>query len=174
MVRSGLDSGQVSRALEEQAVTLDTNTSLYDEATMEQRISLSLAQRRFAAALVGSFCGLAMLLACLGIYGAMSYVVSQRTNEIGVRMAIGAQSGQILEMVLRQGTSMVVLGGALGLAGAIGLSRYLKRQLFEVSLTDPVTYALVGLVLAIAAFLACAIAALRATRVDPMVALRYE
>lgn len=89
-------------------------------------------------------------------------------------MAIGAQSSQILKMVFREGTRMVLLGGVLGLAGAIVLGRFLKSQLFEVSLTDPVTYALVGLVLATAAFWACAIPALRATRVDPMVALRYE
>ncbi len=174
VVRSSLDSAQVSRALEEQAAALDKNTPVYDEATMEQRISVSLAQRRFVAALVGGFCGLAMLLACLGIYGVMSYVVSQRANEIGVRMVIGAQSSQILKMVFREGTRMVLLGGVFGLAGAIVLGRFLKSQLFEVSLTDPVTYALVGLVLATAAFWACAIPALRATRVDPMVALRYE
>ncbi len=133
VVRSGLNSGQVSRALEEQAVTLDKNTPVYDEATMEERISVSLAQRRFVLALVGGFCGLAMLLACLGIYGVMSYVVSQRTNEIGVRMAIGAQSGRILEMVLHQGASMVVLSGALGLAGAIGLGRYLKSSFLRLA-----------------------------------------
>jgi ABC-type antimicrobial peptide transport system permease subunit len=141
---------------------------------MEQRISVSLAQRRFIAALVGGFCGLAMLLACLGIYGVMSYVVSQRSNEIGVRMAIGAQSRQILGMVMREGIRMVLVGGLVGLVGAIGLGRFLKSQLFEISLTDPLTYVLVGLFLAAAAFMACAVPALRATRVDPMVALRYE
>jgi putative ABC transport system permease protein len=174
VVRSSLDSAQVSRALEQQAAALDKNTPVYDEATMVERISVSLAQRRFIAALVGGFCGLAMLLACIGIYGVMSYVVSQRSNEIGVRMAIGAQSSQILRMIFREGTRLVLFGGAFGLAGAIGLGRFLKSQLFEVSLTDPLTYALVGMVLAAAAFLACAIPALRATRVDPMEALRYE
>ncbi len=174
VVRSSLDSAQVSRALEEQAAALDKNTPVYDEATMEKRISVSLAQRRFIAALVGGFCGLAMVLACLGIYGVMSYVVSQRSNEIGVRMAIGAQSRQILGMVMREGTRMVLVGGLVGLAGAIGLGRFLKSQLFEISLTDPLTYVLVGSFLAAAAFMACAVPALRATRVDPMVALRYE
>ena len=127
VVRSSLDSAQVSSVLEEQAAALDKNTPVYDEATMEQRISVSLAQRRFVVALVGGFCGLAMLLACLGIYGVMSYVVSQRANEIGVRMAIGAQSSQILKMVFREGTRMVLLGGVLGLAGAIVLGRFLKE-----------------------------------------------
>ncbi len=174
VVRSSLGSTQVSRMLEEQAAMLDKNTPVFDEATMDQRISVSLAQRRFIATLVGGFCGLAMLLACLGIYGVMAYAVSQRTNEIGVRMAIGAQSSQILRMVFREGIYMVLLGAVLGLAGSIALGRFLKSQLFEISLTDPLTYVLVGLLLAVAAFLACTIPALRATRVDPMVALRYE
>ena len=174
MVRSSLDSAQVSRALEEQAAALDKNTPVYDEATMEQRISVSLSKGRFIAALVGGFCGLAMLL---GVYGNIwsdvlcgIATIERNWGSDGDWSAIQPDFADDISGRDSHGPSW----RRVGLAGAIVLGRFLKSQLFEVSLTDPVTYLLVGLVLATAAFWACAIPALRATRVDPMVALRYE
>ena len=141
---------------------------------MEDVVSDSLAQRRFAMQVVGLFGVLALLLASIGIYGVMAYSVSQRTREIGIRVALGASRGNILRWVMRQGLALIAIGVATGLIAAFALTRLLRTLLFGVAPTDSVTYGALAIVLAVVALLACYIPARRATKVDPLVALRYE
>ena len=142
--------------------------------TIEQVFATSLANRRFSLLLLSVFAGAALLLAVIGIYGVMSYVVTQRTQEMGVRLALGATPGAIARLVLGQGARLVVIGLTLGIAGAVLLTRLMTSLLFEITPTDPVTYGGVALVLAVTAVAACQIPAWRATRVDPLTALRSE
>jgi len=142
--------------------------------TIEQVVATALADRRFMLLLLSVFAGAALLLAVIGIYGVMSYVVSQRTQEMGIRVALGARPGDIERLVLGQGARLVLVGLALGFAGAVLLTRLLATMLYEVTATDPLTYASVAGVLAVAAVVACQIPAWRATRVDPLTALRAE
>ncbi len=142
--------------------------------TIEQVVATSVANRRFSLLLLSVFAGAALLLAVIGIYGVMSYVVTQRTQEMGVRLALGATPGAIARLVLGQGARLVVIGLALGIVGAVVLTRLMTSLLFEITPTDPVTYGGVALVLAVTAVAACQIPAWRATRVDPLTALRSE
>jgi putative ABC transport system permease protein len=137
-------------------------------------VNSSLAPRRFVLSVLGVFAGMALLMAVVGLYGVISYVVTQRTQEMGVRMALGAQPGEILRMVLGQGMRLACVGAAIGLVVSLVSSRLLRNQLFHVSPFDPLTFALMAGVLIGAAVLASCVPARRATRVDPMVALRYE
>jgi ABC-type antimicrobial peptide transport system permease subunit len=137
-------------------------------------ISDSLNAQRFAMILLGVFAGLALVLASIGIYGVISYVVGQRTREIGIRMALGAERGTVLKMVLLQAGKMVVWGLGAGLVAAVALTRLMSTMLFGVSPMDPVTLLVVAVVLALVALMACYWPARRATQVDPTVALRYE
>jgi len=137
-------------------------------------VGTSVAPRRFNMMLLGIFAGVALVLAAVGLYGVMSYSVSWRTHEIGVRMALGAKRADVLHLVVRQGMTMTLIGLAIGLAGAIALSRLMTSMLFGVSTTDPLTFTGVSVVLLAVALLACLIPARRATRVDPIVALRNE
>jgi putative ABC transport system permease protein len=154
--------------------TLEPELVIYDVAAMDRRVSQSVAQRRFNLISLGGFAALAVALAAIGVYGVISYSVAQRTHEIGVRMALGAEQRDILAMVVRNGMRLTLAGLAVGLALALALTRFLGSLLYGVRPTNPVTFALVVVLLAAVAFVACYVPARRATRVDPMVALRYE
>jgi putative ABC transport system permease protein len=141
---------------------------------MREVIDTTTAPRRFSAASLGAFAAIALLLAGLGIYSVISYSITLRTQEIGIRMALGARRLAILSMVLREGIMLTLVGAAIGLAGAFALTRWMSSMLFGVSASDPWTYVIVFFVALGAALLACSIPARRATRVDPLIALRYE
>jgi putative ABC transport system permease protein len=147
---------------------------VFGAQTLDDALSASLSERRFSLEMVALFAMTALLLAGLGIYGTISYLVSERTHEIGVRLALGAQRGKILEMVLRQGLGLVIGGAAVGLVGALIASHLMAGLLYGVRPTDPITFVGVTLVLTIVALVACYIPARRAMRVDPLVALRHE
>jgi predicted permease len=147
---------------------------IYSAQTMNEVIAGSLAARRFSMILLGSFALVALLLASVGIYGVLAYLVGQRTHEIGIRMALGAGRYDVIRLVLGQGAKMALLGVALGLAAAMGLTRLMSGMLYGVSATDPLTFTAVAILLILVALVACYIPAWRATKVDPMVALRYE
>ncbi|HEY7180989.1 MAG TPA: ABC transporter permease [Blastocatellia bacterium] len=163
-------------AIRRQAQTIEPNEPVNPVVPLEERISRSraVAGRRFQMLLFGVFAGIALVIAAVGIYGVISYAVSQRTQEIGVRMALGAQAGDVLRMVVWRGMSLTLIGVALGLAAALALTRVMKNLLFEVSAADPATFALITLLLVGVAFIASYIPARRATKVDPLVALRSE
>jgi putative ABC transport system permease protein len=141
---------------------------------MDEVAAASFSARRFNMLLLAIFAGLALALAAVGIYGVMSYAVTQRTQEIGIRMALGAQAGDVLKMIVRNGMTLTLIGTAAGLAGAFALTRLMTTMLFGVTPTDATTFATVSLVLLVVAFLACYLPARRATKVDPIIALRYE
>jgi putative ABC transport system permease protein len=131
-------------------------------------------QRKLSTILIGTFAGIALLLSTIGIYGVMSYTVSQRTRELGIRMALGSSREGVLGLVLKQGMTLAVLGVVLGLGGAFALTRLIESQLYGVEPTDPTTFVAVTLTLTLVALMASLLPAMRATRVDPMVALREE
>jgi len=153
---------------------LDRTQPVYDVQTVEQALAGSIAPRRFNLLLLGIFAVAALVLAVVGIYGVMGYAVTQRTHEIGVRMALGARRIEVVRMVVRQGMATALVGIAVGAAAALGLTRVMGSLLYETAPTDGPTFAVVCSVLAAAAFLACCLPALRASKVDPVVALRYE
>ncbi len=146
----------------------------YGFESMEEIIATSLASRRFTMILLAVFAALAITLASIGIYGVISYSVARQTHEIGVRMALGAQPLDVLKQIVGQGFKLTLIGVAIGIVGALGLTRFLSSQLYAVKATDPLTFIVVSLVLTSVALLACYIPARRATKVDPMVALRHE
>jgi putative ABC transport system permease protein len=174
VVRGARDPEQLMPAVRHEVRRMDSQLPLYGVRTLEQYISGSVAQRRFLTLLLGSFGGVALLLAVIGLYGVMSYGVSQRTHEIGVRVALGAASTDVLRLIVSQGLRLTLLGITLGWLCSLGASRFLGSLLFGVSGNDPVTFlAVSGLFLAVA-LAACFVPARRAMRVDPLVALRYE
>lgn len=176
VIRTNVDPTALAGTVRNEIRGLEPDVAIFNVNTMEDLISTSPASflRRFPAIVIGIFAAVALLLASIGIYGVVSYSVSQQTHQIGVRMALGAQARDILKMVLGQGLVMAVIGVAAGVLAALALSRLLRSLLFEVSVNDPITFVVVaGSLLAVAVF-ACYIPARRATRVDPLVALRYE
>jgi len=174
VLRSGPDPLSLVSAVRAQVAGPTEDQPIFDVASMEQIISDSLTERRFAMLLLIIFASTALVLAAVGIYGVMSYAVSRRTHELGVRIALGAPRGEILRLVVRDGMAMAAAGAAVGLAGALGLTRFLASLLYGVRPADPLTLAAVLLLFGGIAVLACYIPAWRATRVDPLVALRYE
>jgi len=174
VIRSRLNTEALTREIESQVRALDKNVPLWNPAPMGEILSESLARRRFTTGLFGCFGFLALLLAAIGIYGVMTYQVAQRTGEIGIRMALGAQRRDVLTMVLSGSGRLVSLGIGFGLCGAVSLSRLLRGQLYGISPNDPLTLGGVVMLVMLVALLACFAPARRATRLDPMVALRYE
>jgi ABC-type antimicrobial peptide transport system permease subunit len=162
--------GQVREAVRE----IDPREVVYDVETMDDVVAGSFAARRLAMILLGVFAALALALACVGIYGVISYLVGERTHEFGIRMALGAQRGDILHLVLEEGAKMAMVGAAIGMVASLALTRLMARQLFGVSAHDPLTYASVAALLMLVAIAACYLPARRAVRVDPMTSLRRE
>jgi len=160
--------------MREQVKALDAELPVYRARTMETYVSDSIAQRRFISMVCSAFAGVGLILAMVGLYGVMSYVVGQRTHEIGIRVAVGAERKDILRVMLGHGLRLSFIGVAIGTIGALALSRVIASQLYQVTSTDVRTYIAVSVVLTFVALAACYIPARRATRVDPVVALRYE
>ena len=174
IVRTSTDPRGTGASVAGVAREMDPNVPIYDVKIMAERLSESLARRRFAMLALGVFASVAMVLAAVGIYGVMSYSVTQRTREIGIRMALGAQTKGVLTLIVGQGMLMAGVGVAIGLAGALAATRVMASLLFGVTATDSVTFVGISLLLAAVAFFACYFPARRATKVDPMVALRHE
>ena len=174
VVRSAGDPASLIPVLRNELHTLNKDVPVFAVHTMAEHIGVQLAADRMIAVLLSILGGAALLLAAIGIYGVMGYVVSQRTHEIGIRIALGAERSDILRLIVGQGLRLIITGAALGLALALALTRVLKNLLFGISATDPLTFGVIAIVLIAVALLACYLPARRATKVDPLVALRYE
>jgi predicted permease len=172
--RTSSDPAGLSGAVVQGVHGVDPGVVVYDIRTMQDRLYDSLARQRFSSTMLGAFASFAMLLAAVGLYGVMSYLVTQSTHDIGVLMALGARSGDVIKLVLRQGMELAAIGILVGLAGAAVLTRVMASLLFGVSTTDAATFAALPALLAAVAFAATIIPAWRTTRVDPVVALREE
>jgi putative ABC transport system permease protein len=173
-VHSQSDPARLGTAIRDTVLAVDPTLAVSNIKTLSDMVGNSLAARRFVVTLLGIFAGMALLMAALGLYGVISYSVTQRTQEIGIRMALGAQRREVLRLVIGQGMQLAGIGVAIGLIASVSFSRVLKNQLFQVSAFDPLTFGVTAMALIGAALLACYIPARRATRVDPMEALRYE
>jgi putative ABC transport system permease protein len=173
-VRTGLEPQAATAAISQELKALDSDMPVYNVASMNEIIRTSLGKERFASMLFGLFAVAALLLGAVGTYGVISYAVSQRTHEMGVRMALGAGTGNILRLILGRGARLIAAGIVIGLVGAFSFARLLASLLFGVSPRDPQTFTVVSLVLVAVAIAACYVPARRATKVDPMIALRYE
>jgi len=171
---AGTDPLRFAPAMRAAVAAVDREQPLARIISMEQVAENSVANRRFSMLLLTLFAGVAMALAAVGIYGVVSYSVTRRTREIGVRLALGAQRSDVLAMIVRQGLTLALAGAAIGLVAAFSLTRVMKTMLFGITATDPLVFGAVALVLTGVAALACYIPARRATKVDPVIALRYE
>ena len=174
IIRAEQEPLSFAAVVQHEVRAVDKYQPVADLKTMEQIVSESIAQPRFNLLLLGVFAAIAVLLAAVGIYGVMSYAVTQRTREIGIRLALGAETKDVLKLVLGQGMVLTLIGVGMGLLAAYGLTRLMEKLLFGISPTDPMTFALIALLLMGVAFVACYLPARRAMKVDPMVALRYE
>jgi putative ABC transport system permease protein len=169
-----LDVGAIPEQVREQVQAVDATLPVFGAQMLSETVSLSLSERRFSMEMVGLFAVTALLLAGLGIYGVISYLVSERTHEIGIRVALGAQRTNIMQMVLRQGLGLAITGTAIGLGCALIVSHLMAGLLYGVRPTDPLTFVGVAILLIVVALFACYIPGRRAMRVDPIVALRHE
>jgi len=174
LMRTAGDPRAFFAAAQRMDTSMDPDEPLYDVKTLEQRLDDSLGSRRFDAVLLGSFAAIAALLAAVGVYGVMSYLVTLRTTEICIRLALGARPAQVLGAILREGILLAILGGALGVAGAVSARRYLAALISGVSAVDAATYALFTAALIAVVLAACWIPGSRAARVDPVTALRQD
>jgi putative ABC transport system permease protein len=174
VVRSTLDDGSVVATARREIQAADRDLALTSVATMRAVVDESMGDHRFRTALLAVFAGIALFLAALGIYGVLAYFVSQRSRELGIRLALGAKPQVLFRMVVGQGMRPVAVGAAIGLAGAVALTTLMQSLLFGVAAVDPAAYAVAAATLAVIALVACAAPAFRATRVDPLVALREE
>lgn len=174
VVRGASDPASLATAVRQSIRAIDPDEATSTFRTMEDVVSSSAASDRFNTLLLGAFAAIALLLTAAGIFGVLSYLVTQRTREIGLRMALGAHPRDVLRVIVGHGLRLVLLGMAIGVAGALVVTRWMSSVLFDVKPTDSLTFAAVALVLGAVAFLAAYIPARRAMRVDPMVALRYE
>ena len=168
------DPSRLVNAIRAQIRAVNRNIPITAVQTMDQLLSRSVAARRFTMALLSVFAGLALILAAVGIFGVMSYSVTERTREIGIRMALGARAGDVVKVIVRQGMILAVIGIVFGLAASFALTPLMQSLLFGVSPTDPVTFIVLAFLLAAVALAACHLPARRAARVDPMVTLRHE
>jgi putative ABC transport system permease protein len=173
-LRTNSDPGTLGETVRREVQSIDPAIPVFGTRTMDEIVAKYLEQRRFALELLGIFAGVALVLASIGIYGVMAYTFSQRTNEIGIRMAMGAQRGDILKIAVGEGALIVIVGLVAGLVGSLALTRFLQTMLFNVKPTDPITFAAISGLLSAVALAACFVPARRATRVDPLVALRHE
>ncbi len=174
VARTSVEPLSLSEQVRQAVWRIDSDQPMWKIRTVEFLVDRSVADRKFLMALMGIFASLALLLTMIGLYGVISYLVNQRTQEIGIRMALGAQMGQILRLVLRQGMAFVLLGVAIGLAASWLSTRLISKLLYQVSATDALTFTAIAVLLILVALLACYIPARRASKVDPLVALRYE
>ena len=174
LVRMAGDPRSAIAGFRRMLADIDPTQPMFDVTTLEQALAESITPRRFNLILLGTFAAAAVMLALIGIYGVIAYIVTLRTHEIGVRMALGAERRAVVRMILQQGLGMTFAGLAIGIVAALGLTRFMASLLYDVEPTDPTTFTLAAVMLAIAALAACGAPALRAARVDPLVSLRHE
>jgi putative ABC transport system permease protein len=174
VARTSVEPHSIAASIRQQVLAMDKDQPVFDVRTMNEVRAISVAVYSFGSATMGIFAVVALVLAAIGIYGVMAFAVTQRTQEIGIRMALGARASDVLKMVVKTGMSLATIGVLAGLVGAFAITRLMASLLFGVSPTDAVTFALVAAGLLLVALLACYIPARRATKVDPLVALRYE
>jgi predicted permease len=174
LIRTASDSSSMASIMARLVASIDPDQPVYDIKTMDQRLADSLASRRFNAVWIGCFAVAAILLAAIGVYGVMSYLVTLRTREMGIRLALGARPGQVLHLIVREGLVLAIAGSAVGLAGAFALRRFLSLLLFGISTLDPAIYSGFTAALLIAVLAACYVPGLRAARVDPVTSLRHD
>ena len=174
VLRGAVEPASLTPSVREELAAIDPDVPIFAIRTLDAMLDTSVAQPRLRTTLLGLFAGLAMLLSLVGIYGVIGYLVGQRTQEIGIRMALGARPADVLRMLVAQGMTPVLLGIGIGLAAVVVMSRVLASLLFAVTATDPVTYAVVAMAFGLAALAATWVPALRATRIDPSTVLHAE
>jgi len=174
VARTSIVPSSLAASITSEVRSMDPNIPIFDVKSMDQRLSESLARRRFAMLALGVFAGFALLLAIIGIYSVISYSVAQRTNELGIRLALGASQFDLLRLVLSAGFRLALIGIAVGVVLSFAVTRFLSSLLFGVRTTDLFTFSALSILLIVVSLLACYLPARRATKVDPLVALRYE
>jgi len=174
MIRTASDPHNLARSMRNAVLAIDKNQPVYEMKTLAERVDETVAVSRSLTLLFTAFALLGLILGAVGIYGIVSYSVTQRTHEIGIRMALGARTGNVLSLIMKNGLTLVLTGIVIGVGSALMLTRFLSTLLFGVEPTDGVTFVIVSAVFFVIAIVAALIPALRATRVDPLIALRYE